>query len=106
MLSFLAPKVAPEIVVAQNTSSSSIYVQWREINESGYGILLGYQITYKALDYDQAKLVVKTVPLTARNYTMTGLLLYWRYNIEIGGYTRPGVGKVDTRIVRTDEHSK
>ncbi len=73
---------------------------------NGTGILLGYQITYRALDYSLAKSMVKTVPLTTREYTFTGLFYYWRYEIKIGGYTRPGVGVEAIKIVRTDEHCK
>lgn len=86
--------------------SSSIYIKWDKITETKYGILLGYQLTYIALDFDLARQVVKRLPLTTRNYTMTKLYYYWRYKITIGGYTRPGVGAVDMKTVRTDEHSK
>ena len=102
---FLVPPV-PENVLAKKLSSSSIHIKWDKITDTSYGILLGYQLTYIELDYDLAKKVVKRLPLTTTNYTMTGLYYYWEYKITIGGYTRPGVGLVDTKTVRTDEHSK
>ena len=94
------------IVVAKNTSSTSINITWLNIGETGYGILLGYEITYKALDYNSARKVTKRLPKTAQTYELTELYYYWLYEITIGGYTRSGVGKLATRTVRTDEHCK
>ena len=107
-LLFSVPPVAPKIVVAKNASSGSIYIKWDKISETEYGILLGYELTYIALDYRLAKRKVKRFLVTDNTleYKITDLFYYWQYKITVGGYTRPGVGKVATKTVRTDEHSK
>ena len=107
---FLAPTVAPKIVSAYHSSSSSIYIEWSGITETGYGKLLGYQITYFQYDNEDekpsGKFIVKKVSLATTKYNLTNLFYYWRYQIKIGGYTRSGVGTNATKTVRTDEHCK
>ncbi|XP_028401625.1 uncharacterized protein LOC114524674 [Dendronephthya gigantea] len=97
------PDIAPVFNKSINTSSTTIFLKWYPINFTD-GILLGYEITYLELGgYKFAKKKVEKVANNVTNCTLIDLFYYWNYKITVGGYTRPGVGKVATTEVRTHE---
>lgn len=103
---FLAPSVAPTIIEARNTSSTSIFIKWSDISSQKDGILLGYHISYRPLETSRKEKIINVIGKTIREYNLTNLFFWWKYEIKVGGFSRPGVGKLSTKIVQTDEECK
>ena len=103
---FLEPNAPPANVKGNNSSSTSILVQWDEVPENGKnGIIKGYNITYK--DWRTGVEKTQTVNASASQVDLTGLNKFTKYNISVLAFTVKGGGPLSSTItVTTDEDSK
>ncbi|XP_028395112.1 protein sidekick-1-like [Dendronephthya gigantea] len=92
------PGAAPHNIRAIGTSGSSIEVSWDEVlEESRNGIVLGYKLFYRLVQYaphDFTELDLGNVKL----YTLKNLLGYTHYDIRVLAYTKIGDGKLSDRL--------
>ena len=100
---FLEPSAPPANVTGNNSSSTSILVQWDEVPENDKnGIIKGYNVTYK----DWRTGVEKTKTVNTRQVELTGLNKFTKYNISVLAFTVKGDGPLSSTItVTTDEDS-
>ena len=99
--------MAPELVEAKNTSSSSIYLEWSEIPPQYHqGTLVGYRVYYRPAETTRAEQVLEIDNPQTLHCSLTGLFWWWWYEIRIAGYTRIGSGVTLNVSVQTDEESK
>ena len=105
-LYFSGPNTPPSNVQGQNTSSTSILVQWDDVSAADRnGIILSYTIIYKALPGGSIQSKVVNAP--TRQSILTGLNEYTNYSITVFASTSKGGGNVSASIiVVTDEDSK
>ena len=102
----LAPSVGPLLTKAVNTSSTSIALAWEAIApEHHQGILLGHRICYRAANTGR-KRVCLDVDVNTFQLDLADLFLWWPYDIQVGGFTRKGVGVMTNVTVQTDEARK
>lgn len=100
------PKAPPTNVQGHNASSTSIFVQWGSVPAADQnGIILGYTVTYTALNNGSPQTKVVVPP--ANEATLTGLNEFTNYSITVFASTSKGGGnKSEPIIVITDEDSK
>ena len=103
---FLEPSAPPANVTGNNSSSTSILVQWDEVPENDKnGIIKGYNITYK--DWRTGVEKTQTVDAPTTQVDLTGLNKFTKYNISVLAFTVKGGGPPSSTItVTTDEDSK
>ena len=89
-----------------NTSSTSILVQWGDVNATDQnGIILSYTVGYTALPGASEQTQVVNAPAT--DTTLTGLNEFTNYSITVLASTSKGGGNIsEPIIVITDEDSK
>ena len=102
----LEPSAPPANVKGNNSSSTSILVQWDEVPENDKnGIIKGYNITYK--DWRSGVEKTQTVDSPNREVELEGLKEFTKYNISVLAFTVKGDGPLSSTItVTTDEDSK
>ena len=105
-VSFLGPNAPPSNVRGNNSSSTSIFVQWSNVPEADQnGVILSYTVDYKALPNGSPQTEVVNAPTT--HVTLTGLNEYTNYSITVFASTMKGDGNTSVSIVViTDEDSK
>ena len=105
-LSLTEPNAPPANVRGQNTSSTTILVQWGDVPAADQnGIILSYTITYTAIPGGSAQTKVVNAP--ANKTTLTGLNEFTNYSITVFASTSKGGGNVSEPIaVITDEAGK
>ena len=103
---FLGPNAPPSNVRGQNSSSTSIFVQWSNVPEADQnGVILSYTVIYKALPNGGPQTEVVSAPTS--HVTLTGLNEYTNYSIIVFASTIKGDGNTSVPIfVITDEDSK
>ena len=103
---FLEPSAPPANVTGNNSSSTSILVQWDEVPENDKnGIIKGYNVTYK--DWRTGVEKTQTVNASASQVELTGLNKFTKYDISVLAFTVKGSGPLSSTItVTTDEDSK
>ena len=103
---FLEPSAPPANVKGENSSSTSILVQWDEVPENDKnGIIKGYNITYK--DWRTGVEKTQTVDAPTKQVELEGLNEFTKYNISVLAFTLKGDGPPSSTItVTTDEDSK
>ena len=103
---FLEPSLPPANAKGDNSSSTSILVQWDEVPENDKnGIIKGYNVTYK--DWRTGVEKTQTVNASASQVELTGLNKFTKYNISVLAFTVKGDGPLSSTItVSTDEDSK
>ena len=103
---FLEPSAPPANVKGNNSSSTSILVQWDEVPENDKnGIIKGYNVTYK--DWRTGVKETETVNAPTRHVDLTGLNKFTKYNISVLAFTVKGDGRLSSTItVTTAEDSK
>ena len=103
---FLEPSAPPANVKGNNSSSTSILVQWDEVPENDKnGIIKGYNITYK--DWRTGVEKTQSVVAPTRQVDLTGLNKFTNYNISVLAFTVKGGGPPSSAItVSTEEDSK
>ena len=90
----------------QNSSSTSILVEWDEVPaDEQNGIITGYTITYQSqTENDNGNVQVNG---SVRQTELTNLKEYVNYNITVFASTVKGDGPAsDPIVVRTDQDSK
>ena len=104
-ISFSVPSAAPPNVTAQNTSSTSILLEWDLMPEDDRnGILLGYVVYYNRTTGTETSFVHRS---TERSVEITNLERYTIYQFEMTAFTSIGQGNRSTVIYcTTDEDSK
>jgi len=102
----LGPNAPPSNVRGQNSSSTSIFVQWSNVPAAEQnGVILSYTVTYKALPYGSPQ--TKVVSARISQATLIGLNEYTNYSITVFASTVKGGGRISAPIfVNTDEDSK
>ena len=103
---FSGPNAPPSNVRGQNSSSTSIFVQWSNVPAADqHGVILSYTVTYKALPVGSQRTKVVSAPTT--HATLTDLNEYTNYSITVFASTIKGDGNLSEPIVViTDEDSK
>ena len=104
--SFPEPSAPPANVKGNNSSSTSILVEWDEVPENDKnGIIKGYNITYK--DWRTGVEKTQTVDAPTRQIDLTGLNEFTKYNISVLAFTVKGGSPPSSAItVSTDEDCK
>ena len=102
----LEPTDAPVNVRGQNTSSTSILVEWGEVPAADQnGIITSYTITHQSLTQYHNDSV--TVNYPERQANLTGLKKFVNYSITVFASTDIGPGPASNSIfVTTGEDSK
>ena len=118
---YLVPSLPPQDIKLQNSSSTSILVQWKPIpKDNVHGILLGIKLFYRSAPRDNSivfssrakrttvsdwsKYTNITLPPNALFYNITSLEKFTNYSVEILGFTAKGDGNVSHKFVAsTDE---
>lgn len=121
ILHCVVPSLPPQDIKLQNSSSTSIFVQWKPIPKHNvHGKLLGIKLLYRSAPRDNSivfrsharRSIVSdwsvytdiTLPPNALSYNITSLEKFTNYSVEILGFTSKGDGNVSHRfIVSTDE---
>ena len=105
-LSLTEPNAPPTNVRVQNTSSTSILVQWDDVPAADQnGIILSYTVTYTAIPDGSPQTKVVNAPAT--DTTLTGLNKFTNYSITVFASSSKGGGNVSEPTgVITDEDSK
>ena len=100
------PNAPPSHVQGHNSSSTSILVQWADVNATDQnGIILSYTVGYTALPGGSEE--TKVVKAPATDTTLTGLNEFTNYSITVFASTVKGDGNASAPItVITDEDSK
>ena len=100
-------KVPPSNVQGQNTSSTSIFVQWDSVPVADQnGIILRYTVAYAVLP-SNGRTQSKVVEAPATDTTLTGLNEFTNYLIVVFASTSKGSGDYSFPIiVITDQDSK
>ena len=102
----IEPSAPPANVRAQNTNSTSIFVQWDQVPEVDQnGVILSYTVTYRVLPSGSSQ--TKNVTAPANQTTLTGLHEYTNYSVTVFASTSKGGGNESRPIVViTAEDSK
>ena len=99
---FTAPSRAPDLVAAQNISSTSLVLEWSHLPEEHFqGKPISYIITYHTIDSDHDKYVVWE-NVTRNTTTLTNLTVYTVYVINVSAVSSGGTGPANTVRARTD----
>ena len=103
---FLEPSAPPANVTGNNSSSTSILVQWDEVPENDKnGIIKGYNVTYR--DWRTIGEKTQSVNACTSQVQLTGLNKFAKYNISVLAFSVKGDGPPSAAItVTTDEDSK
>ena len=106
ILWLIEPSAPPANVQGQNTSSTSIWVDWDIVPVVDQnGIILTYTVKYMALPDESPRSTVVIAPTTQAN--LIGLAKYRNYSITVFASTAKGDGNAsEPIIVITDEDSK
>ena len=106
ILPLTEPNAPPANVRGQNASSTSILVQWGDVDAADQnGVILSYTVTYRALPSGIEQTKEVDAPITQAN--LTGLNKYTNYSITVSASTSKGGGNASAPIiVITDEDSK
>ena len=117
----LVPSLPPQDIEIQNSSSTSILVQWKPIPKNHVnGILLGIKLLYRSAprdnsivfstrarrstEEDWSEYTIITLHPSALSYKMTSLKKFTNYSVSILGFTSKGDGNVSQQFVAsTDE---
>ncbi|XP_031558188.1 protein sidekick-2-like, partial [Actinia tenebrosa] len=99
-----APEMAPSQLSAEAVDSTSIIVNWTEIQANKRnGIIIGYSVKWKEVNFDSEAGNI-SVPATPLSYTVTGLKIFTYYKVFVAGFTVIGIGPYkETVDVRTGE---
>ncbi|XP_071813143.1 protein sidekick-1-like isoform X3 [Apostichopus japonicus] len=81
-------------VVASASSTTSIIVEWQEPSEDSWnGPLLGYIVRHRLEGYQNNEWAVENITnVRQTSFTVTGLMIWERYEIQVAAYNAAGVG--------------
>ena len=101
-----APSKAPDVIIANNSSSTSLIVTWSHVSTDDFdGQYIGYQITYFALNSD-SEFYLATVNYTTNLTELTNLTAFTVYVVTVSAVSSGGVGPKALAIAQTDEAGK
>ena len=108
LIFFSVPSASPPEVLAVNTSSTSLLIEWDPLpKEQTHGVLRGYVVYYKRRAYQNRPWIEQQASPTTRAAEITGLRKFTKYNIQVAAFTSKGIGKKSPLIfVPTAEDSK
>ncbi|XP_022080215.1 protein sidekick-2-like isoform X2 [Acanthaster planci] len=88
------PDEAPNSVVTSSSSTTSIIVEWQTPPEDTWnGPLRGYILRYKLYGYTSTPYTpVNITSVRQTSYTLQGLEIWTRYEIQVAAYNGAGVG--------------
>ena len=105
ILSFVlssVPSESPPNTIIKVTSSSTIEVFWKPINQAHvHGILLGYEVRYAKSDEIPLRWVTKTLDADAQKTVLRGVAKFTPYKVVICAKTSKGCGKEYSAIAYT-----
>jgi hypothetical protein len=106
-MSVSVPGKPPQNVTAHNTSSTSIFVQWKPIPTGyTYGILRGYLVSYEKSGTDNWSEVTINSDITSLE--IKGLRKYAKYVVQVQGFTSKGRSIIMSKavVLKTDQDGK
>lgn len=97
-----APAQAPDIIVAYNSSSTSLIVKWNHLSKRYFnGEPLGYKVTYHPFSLERN---ISSITVKYKNITeLTNLSAFTMYVINVSAVSSGGVGPWNTIKARTDD---
>lgn len=102
----LAPLKAPDLVMAYDSSSTSLIVKWSKMSEDHFrGQPIGYHITYypDGSEYETNFLSLNHTRNTAQ---LSNLIVYTVYVINVSAVSSGGIGPTSTMKARTGAEGK
>ena len=97
-----APLQGPEVVVARNSSSTSMVLRWSHLPENIFrGQPIGCSITYHPVNLESSFSVL-SVNYPTNTTTLTNLTVYTTYVINVSAVSSGGIGPASTAKARTD----
>ncbi|PFX34734.1 Protein sidekick-1, partial [Stylophora pistillata] len=97
-----APLLAPVLVTAHSSSSTSLVVKWARLREGDFrGLPMGYNIIHYPIEVER-DIILVTVNYTTNATTLTNLTAYTMYVIDVSAVSSGGTGPVKTAKARTD----
>ena len=105
---FSVPRAPPSNIVAINTSSTSLRVDWGEVSyPDQLGIIRGYRLIMWRTNHSAVILRNITILVPTRTFSLLGLEKYTNYTIQVSAFTIKGEGiKSEPTIAITDEDGK
>lgn len=96
------PSESPPNTIIKPTSSSTIGVSWKPINQAHvYGILLGYEVRYTKNDEIPLTWKTKTLGVHVDRTVLRDLVKFAPYKVVICAKTSKGCGKEHSTITHT-----
>lgn len=103
---FLAPLLAPDLVTANNSSSTSLLIKWSHLSVEDYqGKPIGYNITYQSTDVKSGIRFV-IVNHTTNTTVLGSLTIYTMYEIYVAAVSSGGTGPANRVRAQTDAEGK
>jgi len=92
-------------VKAQNTSHTSLLIEWKEIPPDFiHGVLLGYRVLFWRFNESRDTYETRQTGPDVHLLHLRDLWIYTKYKIEVLGFTSAGEGSIsDEIVVSTDE---
>ena len=98
----LAPSMAPEITAAFSHSSTTIFIEWKNISDPYWnGEALGYKVKYKK--YFETVFHEKVIDISFEATQLEGLKPFTLYWIDLCAYNSAGEGPISWSIKKTLE---
>ncbi|XP_078344032.1 polycystin family receptor for egg jelly-like [Oculina patagonica] len=96
-----APSRAPDLVAAYNFNSTSLVVKWSHVSKQYFhGKPTGYKIISHPVG-SQTKVISLSVNYTTNTTTLTNLVVYTMYIINVSAVSSGGVGPGNMTMART-----
>ena len=97
-----APARAPNIIIAYNSSSTSLVVKWSHLSKRYFnGEVLGYKVKYQPFGLESN---ISSVTVNYENITeLTNLSAFTMYVVTVSAVSSGGVGPWNTNKARTDD---
>ena len=90
--SYTVPTGKPQNVTSYAINSTSIYVQWNEVNcLERNGDITTYNVSYQAIGYSQPSVSLRT-SATARSVTVINLIPHTNYSLQVAAENVNGTG--------------
>ena len=97
----LAPSRAPDLVIAYNTSNTSLVVKWSHLPRQYFrGEPIAYYIYYIPA-HSETDYKITSVKYTTNTTTLTGLAVYTMYVVYVSAMSSRGVGPSKSTLVST-----
>lgn len=96
------PLSAPDLVIVQSSSSTSLVVKWSHVPEKQFkGRRIGYNISYYPPNL-RSNFKYVNVNYTTNTTTLTNLTVYTKYVVSVSAMSSGGMGPANTVKARTD----